>query len=48
MLPAPVLERGGEEVLIWLIAGATHTGKTLLAQRLLETYRVPYLSPWTI
>ena len=44
MLPAPVLERGGEEVLIWLITGASHTGKTLLAQRLLETYRVPYLS----
>ena len=30
--------------MIWLIAGASHTGKTLLAQRLLETYRVPYLS----
>ena len=30
--------------MIWLITGASHTGKTLLAQRLLETYRAPYLS----
>ena len=30
--------------MIILIAGATHTGKTLLAQRLLERYRYPYLS----
>ena len=30
--------------MIILIAGATHTGKTLLAQRLLETYHYPYLS----
>lgn len=29
---------------IVLITGATHTGKTLLAQRLLERYRIPYLS----
>lgn len=27
-----------------LIAGDTHTGKTLLAQRLLEKYKYPYLS----
>ncbi len=27
-----------------LITGASHTGKTLLAQRLLERYRYPYLS----
>ena len=27
-----------------LIAGATHTGKTALAQRLLEKYKYPYLS----
>lgn len=30
--------------MILLISGATHTGKTLLAQRLLEKYHIPYLS----
>ena len=30
--------------MIVLITGASHTGKTLLAQRLLEKYRYPYLS----
>jgi len=30
--------------MIILIAGASHTGKTLLAQRMLEKYRYPYLS----
>ena len=30
--------------MIILIAGATHTGKTVLAQRLLEKYKFPYLS----
>lgn len=30
--------------MIILIAGASHTGKTLLAQRMLETYKYPYLS----
>ena len=30
--------------MIILIAGASHTGKTLLAQRLLEKYHDPYLS----
>lgn len=30
--------------MIILIAGASHTGKTLLAQRLLETHHYPYLS----
>ena len=30
--------------MIILIAGATHTGKTLFAQRLLEKYHYPYLS----
>ena len=30
--------------MIILIAGGTHTGKTLLAQRLLEKYSYPYLS----
>ena len=30
--------------MIILITGTTHTGKTLLAQRLLERYRIPYLS----
>lgn len=30
--------------MIYLIAGTSHTGKTVLAQRLLETKHVPYLS----
>ena len=30
--------------MVILIAGASHTGKTVLAQRLLETYHYPYLS----
>lgn len=30
--------------MIILISGATHTGKTLLAQKLLEKYSFPYLS----
>ena len=30
--------------MIVLITGASHTGKTLLAQRMLEEYRFPYLS----
>ena len=30
--------------MIIIITGATHTGKTVLAQRLLEDYRYPYLS----
>lgn len=30
--------------MILLISGASHTGKTVLAQRLLEKYHMPYLS----
>ena len=30
--------------MILLLTGTTHTGKTALAQRLLERYRYPYLS----
>ena len=30
--------------MIILIAGDTHTGKTILAQKLLEKYKYPYLS----
>lgn len=30
--------------MIFLISGGTHTGKTLLAQKLLEKYSFPYLS----
>ena len=30
--------------MIILITGASHTGKTLLAQRMLEKYGFPYLS----
>jgi len=34
----------GEKAMIILITGASHTGKTLLAQKLLEKYQYPYLS----
>ena len=30
--------------MVVLITGASHTGKTALAQRLLEKYQMPYLS----
>ena len=30
--------------MVFLIAGASHTGKTALAQRMLERYGYPYLS----
>lgn len=30
--------------MVILITGATHTGKTMLAQKLLEKYKIPYLS----
>ena len=30
--------------MIFLITGASHTGKTALAQKLLEKYQYPYLS----
>lgn len=30
--------------MILLIGGASHTGKTLLAQKLMERYRIPYFS----
>ena len=30
--------------MVILITGASHTGKTVLAQRLLERFRYPYLS----
>lgn len=30
--------------MIVLIAGASHTGKTVLAQKLLEKYKIPYFS----
>ena len=32
------------QYMVILIAGSSHTGKTLLAQRLLEKYKYPYLS----
>jgi 2-phosphoglycerate kinase len=35
---------GGGKRMVILIAGASHTGKTLLAQRLLKKYQYPYLS----
>ena len=30
--------------MIYLIAGASHTGKTVLAQKILEEKKIPYLS----
>ena len=30
--------------MVILITGASHTGKTLLAQKMLENYKYPYLS----
>ena len=30
--------------MIWIITGASHTGKTFLAQRMLEKFMFPYLS----
>ncbi len=30
--------------MVVLIAGTTHTGKTALSQRLLEKYKMPYMS----
>lgn len=30
--------------MIILLTGASHTGKTALAQKLLEKYKIPYLS----
>ena len=30
--------------MVYLITGPTHVGKTLLAQKLLEKYKIPYLS----
>ncbi len=36
--------RNAGEIMIVLIAGASHTGKTTLAQKLLEKYKYPYLS----
>ena len=38
------LNRSSETKVIILITGASHTGKTLLAQKLLEKYNYPYLS----
>ena len=34
----------GMKIMIVLITGASHTGKTVLAQKLLEKYKYPYLS----
>ena len=30
--------------MVYLITGPTHTGKTLLSQKMLEKYKIPYLS----
>ena len=39
-----VLEERNAKRMIILIAGASHTVKTVLAQKLLEKYKYPYLS----
>lgn len=36
--------KNGGDILVIIITGASHTGKTLLAQRMLEKYKFPYLS----
>ena len=38
------MEKIENQVIVILIAGSLHTGKTLLAQKLLEKYKYPYLS----
>ncbi len=38
-----LLNKGGKKMII-LITGASHVGKTMLSQRLLEKYKYPYLS----
>lgn len=38
---APIYRGNG---MIVLLTGASHTGKTALAQKLLEKYKYPYLS----
>ncbi len=40
----PGQERTEGKTMIILITGASHTGKTLLAQKMLEKYNYPYLS----
>jgi adenylate kinase family enzyme len=42
--PGSSQEGTGDKIMIILITGASHTGKTLLAQRLLEKFKYPYLS----
>ena len=32
------------DAMIWIITGASHAGKTFLAQRMLEKFMFPYLS----
>ena len=39
-----MMDKKGGVQMIQLIAGATHTGKTVLAQKMLERYHWPYLS----
>lgn len=39
-----ILQKREKYKMVVLIAGASHTGKTLLAQKLLEKYKYPYLS----
>lgn len=39
-----ILYDKGDYILVILIGGASHTGKTLIAQKLLERYKFPYLS----
>jgi 2-phosphoglycerate kinase len=39
-----IILKSGDTEMIILITGASHTGKTALAQKLLEEYKYPYLS----
>lgn len=39
-----MMKKKGVTIMILLLTGSSHTGKTLLAQKLLERYHIPYLS----
>lgn len=42
-MPYAIINTRGDDMIL-LIGGATHCGKTKLAQKLLETYHIPYYS----
>ena len=44
MINSNTVDRIGGNRMVTIITGASHTGKTALAQRLLEKHHTPYLS----